>query len=468
MTRIIGKSAAALLLALLILLPAVSCAGGLPAEVTLQTETGTEPDTAPDQTLPGGIVICSDGECLFKVVRPDICSQTGIDAAVELKRGIEKGTASKVTIETDYVKGVKGDMKVSVDAPEILVGMTNRQETADVMGELPADSFAVCARGNKLVIVGTDDKATLDAVRWFVGEYLSDVPEAASGFLLPEGFSYISERATPPYKLSEDADSALSGFVLKSEKRSEAADGIEYVEQIYTDSSGQPVRAFAAVIQRGRGRFYTGTPEDGTVLENMCATVTAEMEAAAKSGRRGILAVNAGFFDMNGDKQPRGLCVKEGELLRPTASYPFFAVLDDGSPVIGTAGEYAKYSGGIRNAVGGRYLLMRDGKPFELGLGSDAGTERHPRTGVGYREDGTVVLIVVDGRQSGYSMGATFADMCLLFKDFGCTEALNLDGGGSSTFVLADPATGKFVTKNRPSGGTMRKIADSLIVLPPD
>ena len=58
MTRIIGKSAAALLLALLILLPAVSCAGGLPAEVTLQTETGTEPDTAPDQTLPGGIVIC--------------------------------------------------------------------------------------------------------------------------------------------------------------------------------------------------------------------------------------------------------------------------------------------------------------------------------------------------------------------------------------------------------------------------
>ena len=67
--------------------------------------------------------------------------------------------------------------------------------------------------------------------------------------------------------------------------------------------------------------------------------------------------------------------------------------------------------------------------------------------------------MVVDGRQVDLSNGMTFAEQAKMMQDFGCTEALNIDGGGSSTFWLG----GKIM--NSPSDGRERSIANGLIVV---
>ena len=82
----------------------------------------------------------------------------------------------------------------------------------------------------------------------------------------------------------------------------------------------------------------------------------------------------------------------------------------------------------------------------------------HPRTAAGYTSDGQLILLVVDGRQDG-SRGADLRELAIIMKDLGSVEALNLDGGGSSTLIV----NGQLV--NRPAGGSVeREVMSALAV----
>ncbi len=84
---------------------------------------------------------------------------------------------------------------------------------------------------------------------------------------------------------------------------------------------------------------------------------------------------------------------------------------------------------------------------------------KHPRTLIGLSRDGHIWLAVIDGRQPGYSMGMNFKDLERLCDRLQLTDALNLDGGGSSTMVI----DGKIV--NRPSDVTgPRPVSDAILV----
>jgi exopolysaccharide biosynthesis protein len=83
--------------------------------------------------------------------------------------------------------------------------------------------------------------------------------------------------------------------------------------------------------------------------------------------------------------------------------------------------------------------------------------EPHPRTAAGRTADGALILMVVDGRQSD-SRGATLDELAELMLEVGAVEALNLDGGGSSTLVV----DGTLV--NRPTGGTSERQVMSALV----
>jgi exopolysaccharide biosynthesis protein len=61
-----------------------------------------------------------------------------------------------------------------------------------------------------------------------------------------------------------------------------------------------------------------------------------------------------------------------------------------------------------------------------------------------------LILIVVDGRQPFYSEGVTVQEMADLMIFYGGDNAINLDGGGSSTMVIQDPATGEYRVMNSP------------------
>lgn len=117
-----------------------------------------------------------------------------------------------------------------------------------------------------------------------------------------------------------------------------------------------------------------------------------------------------------------------------------------------------------RDIVGGAGLLRHDGAPVSdwkaEALNPDTFTAaRHPRTMIGVDVQGRTWLVTVDGRLPNYSIGMTFADLQRLAARLELTDALNLDGGGSTTMVVG----GAVVNKPSDPGGA-RPVSDALIV----
>ncbi len=130
-----------------------------------------------------------------------------------------------------------------------------------------------------------------------------------------------------------------------------------------------------------------------------------------------------------------------------------------------------------REAVGGFPLLLQDGAMPAAMASAGAASFRgpNPRTAVGIAAGGRrVLLVVIDGRQSGWSAGATLEQTAVLLRALGAREALNLDGGGSSAMALASgvgrdaalasAATGRVVSRPSDAGGE-RGVGNALAVL---
>lgn len=117
-----------------------------------------------------------------------------------------------------------------------------------------------------------------------------------------------------------------------------------------------------------------------------------------------------------------------------------------------------------QTAIGGAPVLVWDGqRRVTVGeelLQADI-PPPNPRTAIGHRADRTVIMLVVDGRQPGLSDGADLDELADLMRGLGCTAALNLDGGGSSTLVVRDlvaniPSNANFAQRTVGSVVTVR------------
>lgn len=112
----------------------------------------------------------------------------------------------------------------------------------------------------------------------------------------------------------------------------------------------------------------------------------------------------------------------------------------------------------VDHAVGGAHWLISYGQKLTNG---DASIE--PRTAIGYTENQVVYSVVVDGRQVSLSNGMGIHDIRDLLYSLDCYDAINLDGGGSSTMVLRDPNVPRgFQFQNSPSDGQERAVANGL------
>ncbi|RLL43616.1 hypothetical protein D8M04_11860 [Oceanobacillus piezotolerans] len=109
-------------------------------------------------------------------------------------------------------------------------------------------------------------------------------------------------------------------------------------------------------------------------------------------------------------------------------------------------------------AIGGNVILVKDGQVPENIDDSTAA----PRTSVGFSEDGkTMILAVVDGRQTN-SRGMTYKELGSLMKEYGAYQALNIDGGGSSTMVARKPGNEDAEVVNEPSDGAERHVPNGI------
>lgn len=156
----------ALLLALcgLLLVGATACGGDGGAAETTDAVTTAAPETAaplPDITLSAD----------FKLVRPEDADQSIVDAVMSLRTAIEKGTGLALVPASDWFN--PREENVTFPTTEILIGATNRAETAAAAATLRWDDFVITAEEGKLVILGGSDEATLAAITYFSNKFAS-------------------------------------------------------------------------------------------------------------------------------------------------------------------------------------------------------------------------------------------------------------------------------------------------------
>lgn len=112
----------------------------------------------------------------------------------------------------------------------------------------------------------------------------------------------------------------------------------------------------------------------------------------------------------------------------------------------------------VTDSIGGTPILVHEGKRWFQDRADPLYAGRHPRTAVGWN-DKEIFLVVIDGRQPRYSVGMTMKETADFMIALGAVEAINLDGGGSSTFVVAGGAV-----LNSPSDRAVRSSGKEQIV----
>ncbi len=141
--------------------------------------------------------------------------------------------------------------------------------------------------------------------------------------------------------------------------------------------------------------------------------------------------------------------------LKITFSWQIDPIESEGKPDWMRA--YSMLGGGPQLIKGGQIAITDKQEKMAAGFATD----RHPRTAIAKLESGKLLLVTVDGRQPGISTGMSLYMLTDLLLEFGAVEAINLDGGGSTTMVVHN----KIV--NRPSDQTgERPVSDAILVFP--
>ena len=177
-------------------------------------------------------------------------------------------------------------------------------------------------------------------------------------------------------------------------------------------------------------------------------------------------AINAGGYDMSNGR-PSGAFIMSGTKINDPTGTTFW-IDGSGAAHITSAQECkdALAAGNVREAVASFGDIFENGRA-RSGLDN---TTRASRTAIGIKNDGTVVMLMVDGRQAPYSVGMTMAEVAAAMEDLGCVQAINLDGGGSSTFATQregepESSTAGLTLRCRPSDGYERKVSNTIMVL---
>jgi exopolysaccharide biosynthesis protein len=157
-----------------------------------------------------------------------------------------------------------------------------------------------------------------------------------------------------------------------------------------------------------------------------------------------VAGINANPFDRVTSRvgEPRtiaGIALSEGFIVAESdPRYDALVLYNDGSAAIVNQGDLDGTAlAGARNAVGGFFIVLRDGAVAERLQGqAGEGAPRHPRSAAGLSADGrTLYLLVIDGRRPG-SVGVTERELALILQRLGADDGLNFDGGGSTALVL--------------------------------
>ena len=198
--------------------------------------------------------------------------------------------------------------------------------------------------------------------------------------------------------------------------------------------------------------FLLEIPDPKRVTVATAANMSEKGETVSGIATRtgAVAAINAGgFYDANGTgtgRSPYGFILHDGKFLlggnlADSEVNEFVGFNEDGNLIAGNYSKGELVRMGVREGITFGPALIVNGK--KMITGGDGGWGVGPRTAIGQRKDGTGLFLVIDGRQPGYSVGATLRDIQNILFEEGAVIAANLDGGSSSTLFF----NGKVINK---------------------
>jgi len=264
--------------------------------------------------------------------------------------------------------------------------------------------------------------------KWVPGIFLGDqmVEQIQNG-----GTELFEEEAPNAQTIQINTDTSLTA---NADEWKDHPDGIR-IEEV----NGDTYNAYVMIV-RDPSRVYLATSSAQFSMSVPGTRITEQIE---KEGA--VAAVNAGAFFDNGTSSPsvgsvpEGLVISDSKVVWNSGAAPeegFVGFNQDNVLVVAdkmTAKEAMEL--GIRDGCCFGPVLIKNGGINNEVYNTNSGY--NPRTAIGQRADGSVILLCIDGRQAG-SLGGTYADIINIMVEYEAVNACNLDGGSSTVMLYRD------------------------------
>lgn len=207
-------------------------------------------------------------------------------------------------------------------------------------------------------------------------------------------------------------------------------------------------------------------PNDGDEwgMQNMVD----QAKAVENSGNHVLGAINGDYFDWDGGAgtgEPDGIVCRDGEYLKDTFDDPgtggFFGIRKDGRAAIGDYNEFLQIKDKLYSGIGGQQKIVISNGAVAT-LSGDSSLANRTAIGMNSADLKTLYMVVVEGLDAGDPKGIKLLELADCMVKLGVGHAVNLDGGGSSTFVVRE--NDDFKAFNRPAG-PLRKVGDGLVII---
>ena len=367
-------------------------------------------------------------------------------------QGYETGDLAKI-MQSYFTTNLTDEYRAEYFLKNRLDGVSTRNAVRDaVYGEYVS---------NKVI-------ATLEGTRDFVTDDIAQLRIACcytfADYLCRLGGDYVEVPDNQYYTVFESDFSTLAPGITQEIKKATTADNKQIVYYIATaDLNRSDVNVYA--------NYNENDPTKGWKMARV------QDQAQAAQDRYGnpdstdyienynvITSINADGFNMS-TGEPSGVLVMNGVEYHPVNANGFFGIMKDGRAVIGSTAYYNSVKDQVQEAVAGFGTMLVENGKIAISRTDNYYSDRASRTAVGITRSGKVVFMVLDGRQEPVSCGGSMQEIAQIMLEAGCYYAINLDGGGSTTYVAKPEGEDALRVVSKPSDGFARSVSTTLMMV---
>ena len=262
-------------------------------------------------------------------------------------------------------------------------------------------------------------------------------------------------------------------YSVISQKNYKVSPGITEKEIILNNSTGTDQNVCHVLEADLSNPYVTVMPSYKDMKLDSWDTPMAESDWGNQVMSKQVAAAEALGYNVVGatninlswaSNNPPGMLVINGKVYHDDTAYGNNYLVIDRSGKASIRPGSQPLDGSELHAISAWSYIVRDG--VSLYPAEDHATgSRAPRTVLGLKADGSLVLMVNDGRQQPVSSGMSINELATMMIELGCTDVLNCDGGGSSTFITKREGSDKATIKNTPSDGAERPTLTGLLLI---